>query len=323
MTTTFQIYCGPSTRISLLPLNASTEQELALVEPLLSSGFHQVNELLNVNGKLLDLAFTTNPERLNLVDYPSALLKVDAHHKPFVLTLDARSRAEDDAPLLEFDFLRCDYRIVNDRIASLDWNRLLDTTVDNAVSMLYEKLHEVIRDTVPLKSRRLRSQHHQQWWTPQLRNLRNRLRKARKRYFRDKSSSRKSELQQIEEEYKSLQLSSFRKYIDTLQSNFKQDPSSFWKFVKCRKNSVQIPDNVTYQSSTSSSPLSTANLFAEFFQSVFENDPPQPSRQYIDSLPSYNLRFPLFTLDEGAVSELSAQLMLLKVLGLILFLLRS
>ncbi|XP_055623163.1 uncharacterized protein LOC129766609 [Toxorhynchites rutilus septentrionalis] len=289
---------------SFLPLNASTEQELALVEPTLSSGLYQINDLLNANGKLLDLTFVNNPDRVSLVDYPSALLKVDDHHKPLALIVNFCSRMEDDSSSRsELDFSRCDYHTVNNKIASLDWDRILDhTSVDNAVSTFYEQLNEIIRETVPLKAQRSRN-FNQPWWTPQLRNLRNRLRKARKRFLHDKTPIRRRELHEAEEKYKNLQLESFRKYINALQSTFKQNPTSFWSFVRNRKNLTRIPDKIVYQSSNSDSPLSSANLFAEFFQNMYESNSSQPTRQYIDSLPSYNLRFPVLVFDEDVVHK--------------------
>lgn len=41
----------------LLPCNASSEQEIALVETMVASGLRQINCLRNLNGRLLDLVF--------------------------------------------------------------------------------------------------------------------------------------------------------------------------------------------------------------------------------------------------------------------------
>ncbi|XP_062714186.1 uncharacterized protein LOC134290967 [Aedes albopictus] len=203
-----------------LPINASTDQELAVVESLLSKGLKQINDLVNVNGKLLDLVLVSDADSMILFESPSAMLKVDPHHKP----------------LVEYNFARCDFDLVNARLDALDWSQLLDLpTVDAAVSAFYN-IYQVIDATVPLKTRRPTTVFKQPWWTPQLRNLRNHLR---------------------------------------------------------------IPADLTYGDQSSSTDAASAKLFADFFKSVFEPSKTLPSQQYIDQLPSYNIRLPQsdFSLD--------------------------
>lgn len=283
--------------LAYLPINASTEQELALAEAMMSAGFYQVNDLLNVNGKLLDLVFVSDQSIIDLFESPYALLKVDAHHKPFILTVDACSRDEDSSATFtsnfDYDFNNCDYEELNARIASIDWQIVLNhVSIDDAVSAFYSTIHHVIQSTVPVRPRRNSKQFSQPWWTPQLRNLRNRLRKIRKRFLRHRNASNMRELKHAEEEYNLQQRNRFREYTDSLQENFRQNPSSFWSYINKRKSSSRVPVDVNYRSRVSCSPVATANLFADFFRSVHNDVTPQLSQQYLDSLPAYNFRVP-------------------------------
>lgn len=142
-----------------LPTNVSTEQEIALVEPMLSTGLYQINDVLNVNDRLLDLVFVSDPCIIDLFESPSSLLKIDAHHKPIILSLDARSRHArlQSSPELsaDYDFSRCDYHAINNLIASQDWNQLLDQdSVDNSVATFYHVFNRIISETVPVKAER-------------------------------------------------------------------------------------------------------------------------------------------------------------------------
>lgn len=288
---------------ALLPINASTEQELALVEPMLSSGLYQVNDFPNVNGRLLDLVFVSDPCIIDLFESPSALLKIDAHHKPFILTVDARLRVEasNTSSNTVYDFAHCNYSDVNARIASQDWNLLLNqASIDDSVTAFYSTIRQIIHATVPKKLSRPSMQFNQPWWTPQLRNLRNRLRKHRKRFYRNRNTANKTALKRAEEEYSRLHHHRFREYIESLQSNFRRDPSSFWTYINKRKSSAKIPADVTYRSQCSYTPVGTANLFADFFRSVHNDNPPALSQEYLNRLPTYNLRLPqvMFTSDD-------------------------
>lgn len=92
----------------LLPSNASSEQEIVLVESTIASGLHQINSLSNANGRLLDLAFVNEPSDVELIEPPSSLLKIDNHHMPFVLRIDVNGAHMQPARNLDqiddFDF---------------------------------------------------------------------------------------------------------------------------------------------------------------------------------------------------------------------------
>lgn len=70
-----------------LPSNASTEHELAMVEAMFTSGLQQVNHFVNVNGRLLDLAFANLPEHLDLIEPSVPFLPVDSDHQPYIVLL--------------------------------------------------------------------------------------------------------------------------------------------------------------------------------------------------------------------------------------------
>lgn len=79
-------------------------------------------------------------------------------------------------------------------------------------------------------------------------------------------------LQFAENEYDELRNSAFRSYIGRLESNIKRDPSSFWSFVKSRKHGHGIPLDMVYGDCRANGFRESANLFAEFFSTVYSND---------------------------------------------------
>lgn len=84
-----------------LPTNASTEQDVILTESFSTSGLIQLNSISNSNGRILDLAYANTPDYIELIDPPLPLIKMDDHHKPFILRLDTRytSPCFDNVPM--------------------------------------------------------------------------------------------------------------------------------------------------------------------------------------------------------------------------------
>ena len=74
-----------------------------------------------------------------------------------------------------------------------------------------------------------------------------------------------------------------------MEDNFKQDPKSFWTFVKNRKQLSGVPERVTYNDNVAESTLESANLFSSFFRSVQSNNRPPSSEAYLNSLPQFDL----------------------------------
>ena len=283
----------------LLPINASSEQETVLVESVMTNGTFQINNLTNVNGRLLDLAFVSDASRIELFEPPLPLLGIDQHHRPFVLLFeltDDKKCVSSAVDPLHFDFSRCDFELLNRLFTEIRWEDLfVGCDVEEAVGRFYEQVYGILRDVVPLKQPRCRRSKRQPWWNNELQNLRNRLRKARKRFFRNRNERHKAVLRDIESEYNSLHAYCFRCYIHRIEDSVKDDPKSFWTFVKNRKQLAGLPQRVSYNNITAESSLESANLFSSFFRSVQSNNRPPPAEAYLNSLPSFDLNMALFT----------------------------
>ncbi|KAL1396645.1 hypothetical protein pipiens_010382, partial [Culex pipiens pipiens] len=295
---------------SLLPVNASSEQEVTLVESMLPLGLTQVNDLPNAFGKLLDLVFVSDNVSVELFEPPCPLLKVDQHHNPLLMQLEYRTALNDNTvePDAVFDFKRCDYTTLNERILAVDWLTFLDAPCVNSVTeMFYEKLFEIFNEVVPRKSVRICHRYKQPWWNDDLRLLRNRLRKATSRFLSTKTAWDKVVARNIEEEYLNLQQESFQNYINDLQSTVKSNPSKFWTYVNAKKQTEQTPLDVSYRDVNSSSPEESASFFADFFTSVYNTNSTVYPDSHLEGAPTSNISIPRPTLaDDDILKVLSS-----------------
>lgn len=64
----------------------------------------------------------------------------------------------------------------------------------------------------------------------------------------------------------------YHEHITNIQSQFKSNPSLFWKFARERTNSNTIPSTMSYKNTTADTPQDIANLFADCFQSFYRKD---------------------------------------------------
>ncbi|KAL1377195.1 hypothetical protein pipiens_016434, partial [Culex pipiens pipiens] len=276
-----------------IPLNASTEQELALTENVVATGLLQICSLANVNGRILDLAFVNDTLSVELIEPPKPILRTDRHHKPFILRVDypdipgVATRIEDAEP----DFSRCDFDRVTESLSSIDWDDILqDQDSNTSTTIFYDVLYEIVRQFVPSKRVSHNRTEKLPWWNADLRNRRNILRKARKT-FKAGTPENQTAVDRLEIEYELLQDSLFRDYLNRVQADLKDNPSSFWKYVRSRKRTSVLPTRISLNGSTAENPEDAANVFADFFSSVYEADAPSASNDYLNDLPTYDIDF--------------------------------
>lgn len=140
----------------LLPTNTSSEQEFTVVESLIANGMYQLNSYVNMNGRLLDLVFTSEINGIEVIEPPSPLTRVDHHHTPLLLIIEAGNVDETVHTVdpFDYDFKRCDFAALNMLLRDVRWEDLLnDCSVDEAVWTFNNKLYELIGEVVPLKKR--------------------------------------------------------------------------------------------------------------------------------------------------------------------------
>ncbi|XP_062537983.1 uncharacterized protein LOC134206295 [Armigeres subalbatus] len=291
-------------------------------------GLVQINSISNRNSRVLDLVFTSSSDILEVSQPALPLLPTDDHHPPVLIQMDVCSfvpaQTERDPDAIDFDFRRCDCLSLNSELSTINWNQYLQApSIDGNVVLFYDKLYEVFQLMVP----RRRSDNHgisrNPWWNAELRNQRNKLRKAYKRFFANKTDENRNALRLVESSYNELLDSCYRRHLDNLQSNLKNNPSMFWKFVKSQKTSNQIPKTVNYGNATATTSDEAANLFAAFFQSVFNATSLAAGFQ---NVPVHEIRLPRFQFSHREVLEALCELDVSKgagVDGLTPYLLKS
>ncbi|XP_055589302.1 uncharacterized protein LOC129741589 [Uranotaenia lowii] len=285
-----------------LPVNASTEQELAVIESTIASGLSQMCSLVNVNGRVLNLIFINRPDQAELVHPPKAILNTDRHHHPSILLLEYSSDEPMDtgSPLRQnLDFPHCNIEMVAELSDETDWQSAFeDLNVDDAVSAFYSQLWSVLREHTPHKRSTHRKPYKLPWWNSELRtnrNLREPIPIAQGSFWSINIAAR---------EYPGA--------VNFVPKNLCHehrltDGTTIRQRMKTKQGTSMCVWRNAHRELLERQP---ADLFAEFFSSVYSPQTLNCDDAYFESLPTYNIRLPQpdFTMGDGIEKELPAHI---------------
>ena len=106
----------------------------------------------HIRGNTLDLILTNIPERISDVEDIGRLGHSD--HVMLMAKVEVSSKSATQGKE-QLDWARADWDSMRDRVAEVDWGRELEgVETEEAWSIFKEKIHQAVRDTVPVRKRR-------------------------------------------------------------------------------------------------------------------------------------------------------------------------
>lgn len=229
----------------------------------------QYNHVFNSSGRILDLLFCNTHAVTFSPDVP--LLPVDAYHPAFYVHISFSHPTHIPKCIadMKLNYHKSNYNKINSDISHVDWNVLLDNLTPNeSVSTFYEKLYEIIKSHTP--TCRPTNVNFPNWFSKSLIYTYKKKTRAWVRWkkygnlwdYEVFSSNRKK--------FKKVADICYSKYINSIEDSVATHIKSFWTYVASRKTTNKIPSTVHYNQISSNDPITTCNLFATFFQSVYE-----------------------------------------------------
>ncbi|XP_031637856.1 uncharacterized protein LOC116350250 [Contarinia nasturtii] len=230
-------------------------------------GFHQLSNIENPAGNVLDLVFTNKFYEMSLMESTKPLVKPDNWHKAIEIefTIDGNAPSTHQSSQIyafnsaDFDAMNA-FFIENDILLGI--NRIDD--LENAFQIFGNVLHEAIDSFVPKIT--VQRSTDPPWYTKQLKHMKNIRRKA---YKRARETSNFDEYNAISDSFMQLQGQLFESYISRIQSQIKSNPKYFWRFVNDRRKRSDIPAIVEYNNEIANTETSKAELFADFFENQY------------------------------------------------------
>lgn len=137
-----------------LPMNISSESEIAVCDTMLDLGMHQMCNLENQAGNVLDLVFTNQFYELLVSESTRPLIQLDQWHKAIEIELDIEYEQPTlSEPIQKYEFHLANYDAINDFFERSVNLQLLNESnnIHDSFNSFYATLHDAVEKFVPKK----------------------------------------------------------------------------------------------------------------------------------------------------------------------------
>lgn len=244
-----------------------------LLNTLTCTNLSQQNHIKNQYNKTLDLILTNKPKvkckRTN------GIVKEDPYHPALSMSFDFKDikfmRMKNRTKL---NFYKANYQAIENEICSIDWhNKLGNLGVEIAVTEYYKIINTIIHKHTP--KTKPTTDIFPIWYSRDLIRLLN----EKEKLFQLKKNN-PAFIQIFKDKRKEVKLTQkkcLKEYEMNIESKMKTNPKCFFAYTKSLQKTNCLPLIMKYKNQTSENMKDTANLFANYFSSVYSdsNYPPQ------------------------------------------------
>ena len=189
----------------------------------------------------------------------------------YLVTFDVQtnnSNIQHSRAVTSFNFSKGDYDSFNYFLSSSDFSPCFES---NDIEHVWTYISDLIKDGIKQFIPSIRSSHQNQpkWFNSSIRHNSNRVRTLRRKYNKHPSKQNETKLVNLESQLQAEINIAKADYESTLISNFSNNNSKIYKYIRSLTNSSSIPCSLYYNSTVANSDLDKASLFNKYFYSVF------------------------------------------------------
>lgn len=281
--------------------NLEGEISHAIIDMQSLTNLEQFNYVRNVNDRSLDLVLSNiDPVniRLNRAEYP--LVPEDDHHPALLIDLDASPvRCIVEKRSRKPNFFTANYLKLAAALVLIDWLSLFSSLNANECLQKFNYILKRLIDDLPKSSGTNRQ--YPRWYSKELVQL-----------IADKSRARvrrKSGNQCDIDQYNHLRREVKRKisechdsYVKNTEDKLKSNSKCFFSYTKSIRKTNSLPINLSHGGYSVSDTNSACDLFAQFFNSVYQSS--GVTNDVSDSISSDHVSLKGVTISEGDVNSI-------------------
>lgn len=261
-------------------MTANTDYELVCLDILLD---HDYTEMLNKGGTQLDVLLCNNPDTVSSTGrdrWLTARYKTNetlcSDHRAYWTNLECTTPSANKPPKIVYAFKKADFKKLNDSIIKNPFTPFCYSNVDHLVHFWYKWIRNLIDKNIP------RITKHRATLPPWISNATSHLLKQLQTLNRRKnlySVSHQLKVRQMERKISAAA----EKDLEAFEAEVFESRrfSEIQRYLSTIRNKSPIPNTVTYKSQTATSDQDKAELFNNFFASVFG------SEHQIESMDTY------------------------------------
>jgi hypothetical protein len=230
------------------------------------------------HGNILDLVLTTTPDVFS--DICSSSLCFESDHFPLEFNMKITIKRNRGKSREMLNFKKANFSQINSELCKIDLVGMIESSdsVDTACQLLFDKLNVIIKQNVPTVS--IKKHADPPWFDKSIRHLRNCKNSAWRNYKRHNSKSSRSKFKGYRNKLNSKLKHKYNMYVNDLGRNIKENPKSFWKFVKIKTGKGTIPECIKNDNVLLTSAVEKAEAFNEYFYSMFTTPDIVHSNEY-------------------------------------------
>lgn len=275
-----------------LPMNVSTEGGIAMFDSMFDCGYHQLSNIKNAAGNVLDLVFTNNYYEFSLIESVRPLIKSDMWHKAIEIEMTIEGiEPSATRPSSIYAYNSADFDSMNqfliENATLCGINRIDD--LGNAFHLFGNVLHEAMDLFVPKVT--VERSTDPPWYTKQLKHAKNVRNKA---YKRARETGNFDEYNTVTDLFMEMQGQLFKSYVSRILSQIKANPKLFWRFVNNRRKRGETPASIEYNDVKANTEASIAELFADFFENQYTQSENIELEQLLDGCSENSLAIEIY-----------------------------
>lgn len=229
----------------------------------------QANNVANFKGGFLDLILTRD-DALIPVLAEEVLLDCDAYHPALNFFIPVKTEAVEfmQYNYYCFNFSQANFVGINDYLGSIDWSEILNfDCVNAALDVFYSVIFGALEIFVP--KRVIKNRKFPLWFSNELKSLVFEKKRAHRNFKSSNLPVHYEKFVDLRKRCKILTEKCHIDYIKGLENSFISDSSEFWKYVRKKNSSTELPKSMMYGNVSSEDPLEIVEFFARFFSTVY------------------------------------------------------
>lgn len=293
------------------PTKISGEIADCFLNGMMELGLFQLCNITNKCDNVLDYVYASEPLSIQVIRAPSSLTAAaensannERFHYPLEWEILTEKRSQ--CPIINTKikcFKKADFNLINEAWTDFDVCTITSApTIEMAELAFYDKMNDCINRFVPSFTPKKFSANHPPWFDRKLINLKNRRDKARKRISITRSTTEFDEINLQFTAYNNLRIGEYQLEQNSL---CRDNPRKFWNYINSHRKTRGYPDCIQFDERVAENENDAAELFNEFFASVFEDEDPSFSiNEYLNHHSTSDTEIDRITLEE-TLHELS------------------
>lgn len=260
---------------SLNACNVTGEKAIKLCNTLNVCSLQQHSSVRNRDLKSLDLVLSSEDIRtVAVIRSSSGLVPIDVYHPPTTTKIKLQVKYLEEIEHRKLNYRKADYELLSETIKNINWDFIGTTSTDNALSLFYDSVRDIIRSFVPQYKKKNR---HPFWFSSDLIKLLKQKEKLRQKWKKNETQENYSIYSDLRAQCKTKIAACHKHYIEHIQRNIQSNIKLFWAYSKSKRKTNSYPSAIQYQNTTAMNPRDISETFATYFQTTFTNFPPYRS----------------------------------------------